>query len=104
MVEHSFEEMAVALRYDGEHSPKEDHCPGCDRDGTMTGACPKCGCRTTLLADANLTAAVEPAKVTEFNVGRYCLSEDDCRADGIDFAAYERGIADAAAAFARNAK
>jgi len=42
--------------------------------------------------------------VTEFNVGRYCLSEDDCIADGINFAAYERGVADAAAAFARNNK
>jgi hypothetical protein len=44
-----------------------------------------------------------PATVSEFNVGRYCLSEDECIADGIDFAAYERGIADAAAAFSKNA-
>ena len=42
------------------------------------------------------------AEVTEFNVGRWCLSEDDCIEQGIDFAAYERGVADAAAAFGRN--
>jgi hypothetical protein len=41
-------------------------------------------------------------RVTEFNVGRWCLGEDECRAQGIDFAAYERGVNDAAQAFARN--
>lgn len=40
--------------------------------------------------------------VTEFNVGRFCLGEDECIAQGIDFSAYERGIADASAAFSRN--
>jgi hypothetical protein len=35
-------------------SPKEDHCPGCESDGTMTAACPKCGARYNLLADAEL--------------------------------------------------
>lgn len=29
-----------------------------------------------------------------FSVGRYCFSEDDCIANGIDFAAYERAIND----------
>lgn len=42
------------------------------------------------------------AVVTEFNVGRFCKSEDECIAQGIDFAAYERGVADAATAFGRN--
>jgi hypothetical protein len=41
-------------------------------------------------------------QVTEYNVGRWCLSEDDCIAQGIDFAAYERGVSDAAQAFANN--
>lgn len=41
-------------------------------------------------------------KVTEFNVGRWCLSEDECIAQGIDFSAYERGVGDAAKAFGRN--
>jgi hypothetical protein len=40
--------------------------------------------------------------VTEFNVGRWCMSEDECIAAGINFAAYERGVIDAANAFARN--
>jgi hypothetical protein len=42
-------------------------------------------------------------QVTEYNVGRWCLSEDECIVEGIDFAAYERGIADAAKAFGQNA-
>ncbi len=41
-------------------------------------------------------------QVTQFNVGRWCLSEDECIDRGIDFAAYERGVSDAAAAFGRN--
>ena len=36
------------------------------------------------------------------NVGQWCMSEDECRAAGIDFAAYERGVSDAAEAFGRN--
>lgn len=48
-------------------------------------------------------APIQPQpKVTEFNVGRWCLSEDECIAAGIDFAAYERGVADAAKAFGGN--
>lgn len=55
-------------------------------------------------APAQASAVDERATpaVTEFNVGRWCLSEDDCIEQGIDFAAYERGVADAAAAFGRN--
>lgn len=41
--------------------------------------------------------------VSKFNVGRFCLSEDDCIEQGIPFYAYERGVADAAEAFGRNA-
>jgi len=37
--------------------------------------------------------------VTEFNVGRWCLSEDECIADHIDFRSYELGVIDAARAF-----
>jgi hypothetical protein len=40
--------------------------------------------------------------VTPYNVGRWCLSEDECRAGDIDFASYERGISDAALAFGMN--
>jgi hypothetical protein len=42
------------------------------------------------------------SQVTPYNVGRFCLSEDDCIEQNINFAAYERGIADAADAFGRN--
>ena len=38
-------------------SPREDKCPGCNRVGTMTAACPKCGSRTLLLAETHLLAA-----------------------------------------------
>jgi hypothetical protein len=56
------------------------------------------------LATRSGCASTAPAlEVTPYNVGRWCLSEDECIAQGIDFAAYERGVADAAAAFARNA-
>ena len=50
-------------------------------------------------APAQASAVDERAapEVTEFNVGRWCLSEDDCIEQGIDFAAYERGVDDAAA-------
>lgn len=41
-------------------SPKEDHCPQCERDGTMTGSCPECGHRTTLIAAARLEAPRAP--------------------------------------------
>jgi hypothetical protein len=40
--------------------------------------------------------------VTEFNVGRWCLSEEECIAQDINFAAYERGVSDAAKAFSGN--
>jgi hypothetical protein len=35
-------------------SPVKDHCPGCGSDGTMTTACPECGARSILLAEAHL--------------------------------------------------
>lgn len=38
-------------------SPKEDHCPECHRDGTMTRACPECSGRYALLAESHLSAA-----------------------------------------------
>lgn len=47
-------------------------------------------------------AVSQAALVTEFNVGRWCLSEDECIAGGINFAAYERGVLDAAKAFGQN--
>ena len=47
--------------------------------------------------------ATPPAPdVKPSNVGQWCMSEDECRAAGIDFAAYERGVSDAAEAFGRN--
>lgn len=38
-------------------SPFEDHCPECNRDGTMTGACPKCGGRYKQLAYTEISIA-----------------------------------------------
>jgi hypothetical protein len=38
-------------------------------------------------------------QVTKFNVGSFCLSEDECIAQKISFAAYERGVSDAADVF-----
>ena len=60
--------------------------------------------RSAVIAPAQASAVDEreAPEVTEFNVGRWCLSEDDCIEQGIDFAAYERGVADAATAFGRN--
>ena len=45
-------------------SPKEDRCPGCDEEGAMTSACPKCGARSHLLAEAHL-APPPPASPAE---------------------------------------
>lgn len=36
------------------HSPSEDSCPGCNTEGTMTAACPKCGGIYKLIACADL--------------------------------------------------
>ncbi|WP_232482026.1 hypothetical protein [Achromobacter denitrificans] len=44
-------------------SPKEDHCPGCAQNGTMTAACPKCGSQYSLLADCTIRAALASASV-----------------------------------------
>ena len=41
-------------------SPKEDHCPGCAQNGTMTAACPKCGSQYSLLAERTLEVASAP--------------------------------------------
>ena len=41
-------------------SPKEDKCPGCGEEGTMVSACPKCGARYSMKAEAHL-AAPQPA-------------------------------------------
>lgn len=35
-------------------SPVEDKCPGCNREGTMTSACPECGSRYSVLAEIDL--------------------------------------------------
>ncbi|PZQ69583.1 MAG: hypothetical protein DI563_19380 [Variovorax paradoxus] len=43
-------------------SPKEDKCPECEREGTMTTACPECGARSILLASATLTTAARAAE------------------------------------------
>ena len=65
------------------------------------------GAHEPLVAGAGV-APVKPVaqqviqQVTPSNVGRWCLSEDDCRAAGIDFAGYERGVRDAAEAFSSN--
>ena len=41
-------------------SPAEDHCPGCDQDGCMGAACPKCGAIYKLLAETNIAATLSP--------------------------------------------
>lgn len=41
-------------------SPAEDHCPGCDQDGCMGSACPKCGAIYKLLAEKNIAATLSP--------------------------------------------
>lgn len=65
-------------------SPIEDKCPGCNAVGTMTSACPKCGARTSLIAETNLLAgvsapagAVEPtdAELIALNAGECYFSE-----------------------------
>jgi len=40
--------------------PKEDKCPGCQREGTMTTACPECGSRYHLLAEARISPRALP--------------------------------------------
>ncbi|NYT61277.1 hypothetical protein H0A66_02910 [Alcaligenaceae bacterium] len=42
-------------------NPGEDICPGCSRAGTMSSACPECGGRYRLLADAHISAQPGPA-------------------------------------------
>ena len=37
--------------------------------------------------------------VTPYNVGRFCLSENECIRQGLSFTSYEKGVSDAADAF-----
>lgn len=63
-------------------SPKEDHCQGCGRDGTMTSACPQCGCRTHLLASGNVaTTAAQQAGPPSWR-----CSAPPCKCDASTFA------------------
>lgn len=39
-------------------SPDEDKCPECQREGTMSASCPKCGCRYRLIADAEIATSI----------------------------------------------
>lgn len=48
-------------------SPKEDHCPECHKDGTMTVACPKCSGRYITVAEAQVSAPA-PAGVPTPNL------------------------------------
>ena len=43
----------VACQWIGD-SPKEDKCPDCEAEGTMTASCPKCHHEYRLIADATL--------------------------------------------------
>lgn len=48
------------------NSPDEDHCPECDKTGCMGAACPKCGARYTLIAEAELkVSATEAPEIDE---------------------------------------
>ena len=37
-------------------SPEKDHCPDCEKDGTMTAACPMCSCAYIMVADTQVAA------------------------------------------------
>jgi len=41
-------------------------------------------------------------KPTQQTIGQWCMSEDECIAEGIDFASYELGVGDAAKAYDLN--
>lgn len=75
-------------------------CEAYSADQLRAYADATCALRAARVSPAEKTARM--LTVTEFNVGRFCLGEDECIAQGIDFSAYERGIADASAAFSRN--
>ena len=53
----------TACKWNGD-SPKEDKCPDCEAEGTMTASCPKCHHEYRLIADATL-AATQPAAQVE---------------------------------------
>lgn len=42
-------------------SPKDDKCPECEAEGTMTASCPKCHHEYRLLADASIATPALPA-------------------------------------------
>lgn len=67
-------------------SPKEDHCPGCAQSNCMGAACPKCGNKYSLLADANISAAsqapdTEQAKPMTPAAVDYIMEAVSCFAD-----------------------
>ena len=43
-------------------SPEKDHCPDCEKDGTMTAACPMCSCAYIMVADTQVAAPAAPAQ------------------------------------------
>ena len=61
-------------------SPREDKCPGCNRVGTMSAACPKCGSRTLLLAETHLLVAHAQADARDAARYRW-LRDNDWRND-----------------------
>jgi hypothetical protein len=51
-------------------SPVDDKCPGCQREGVMGLACPKCSGRYNILAEAHISyAALQPAQTAQSAVG-----------------------------------
>lgn len=54
----------TACKWNGD-SPKEDKCPDCEAEGTMTASCPKCHHEYRLIADATLSAIAAQAKQGE---------------------------------------
>ena len=76
-------------------SPKDDKCPECEAEGTMTASCPKCHHEYRLLADASIAAPALPAtedssEVDQAEVAQYCSTGKihrymlDCSIDGVN--------------------
>ncbi|MFU6984618.1 hypothetical protein [Pseudomonas paraeruginosa] len=57
--------------------PDEDKCPGCGRENCMAAACPECGGRYELVAEANITAPPAQAGQVPEEV-RTLLSRAQC--------------------------